>query len=386
MKVDTHPDNVRMRKLIEKHGFLHRGHLPLIYREGYELATQVKARKGSGPPELFLWAGAGMWYNVYERLDVVGMFIDEVRIKVKSGKGGDGIVAWRREKYIQFGGPAGGDGGRGGSVVFRADEGLSTLLDLRYRKVVKADDGEKGKTKNMHGADAGDIYVTVPVGTIVYEEHTEPGPLRPHEARWRRPSSPPADAAEEATGTSPPRATRRPRSRRTACPDISVDLRIELKLLADVGLIGFPSVGKSTLISVVSEAKPKIADYPFTTHRSRTSAWSTSTASESFVMADMPGIIEGASKGVGLGLRFLKHIERTRVIVHIIDMSAAHGRDPYEDYLVINRELAEYKFKLAQRPQILVANKMDMPEAAENLRIFRDEGRSRRRHHPDFRA
>ncbi|OHE39992.1 MAG: GTPase ObgE [Tenericutes bacterium GWF2_57_13] len=299
------------------------------------------------------------------------MFIDEVRIKVKSGKGGDGIVAWRREKYIQFGGPAGGDGGKGGSVVFRADEGLSTLLDLRYRKVVQADDGEKGKTKNMHGANAEDIYVTVPVGTIVYEEHTNRVlcDLTKHE-----------ETAIVAPGGRGGRgnwnfATSRnqaPEIQENGHPGITVDLRIELKLLADVGLIGFPSVGKSTLISVVSESKPKIADYPFTTLVPNLGVVNVDGI-RSFVMADMPGIIEGASKGVGLGLRFLKHIERTRVIVHIIDMSAAHGRDPYEDYLVINRELAEYKFKLSQRPQILVANKMDMPEAAENLRRFREK-------------
>jgi len=299
------------------------------------------------------------------------LFIDEVRIKVKSGKGGDGIVAWRREKYIQYGGPAGGDGGKGGSVVFRADEGLSTLLDLHYKKVIKAQNGENGGQKDMHGADAEDIIVDVPVGTIIYEEatnrvlcdltkHGETAVIAPggHGGRGN---------AQFATSRN-----QAPEFQENGKPGFSFDLRIELKLLADVGLVGFPSVGKSTLISVVSGSKPKIADYPFTTLVPNLGVVDVEGV-KSFVMADMPGIIAGASKGVGLGLKFLRHIERTRVIVHIVDMSAAHGRDPYDDYLVINRELAEYKFKLAARPQIVVANKMDLPQAAENLRVFREK-------------
>jgi len=302
-------------------------------------------------------------------MGLVDMFIDEVKLKVKSGKGGDGIVAWRREKYIQFGGPAGGDGGRGGSVIFRADEGLSTLLDLRYKKIVKAEDGDKGGQKNMHGADGADVSVVVPVGTIVYEDvtnrvlcdltkHGETAVVAPG-GRGGRGNSQFATARNQA-----------PEFQENGQPGMSLDLRVELKLLADVGLVGFPSVGKSTLISVVSASRPKIADYPFTTLVPNLGVVDVEGL-RSFVMADMPGIIAGASQGLGLGLKFLRHIERTRVIVHIVDMAAAHGRDPYDDYLVINRELREYKFKLSERPQIVVANKMDVPGADENLKRFR---------------
>ncbi|MFA5006510.1 MAG: GTPase ObgE [Candidatus Izemoplasmatales bacterium] len=299
------------------------------------------------------------------------MFIDEARIKIKSGKGGDGIVSWRREKYIQYGGPAGGDGGRGGSVVFQADEGLSTLLDLRYKKVIKADDGENGKTKNCHGADAEDIVVTVPVGTIVYEEPTN-RVLCDLTTHGERAVVAPGGRGGRGNARFATPKNQAPEFQENGTPGLTLDLRVELKLLADVGLVGFPSVGKSTLISVVSESKPKIADYPFTTLVPNLGVVNVEGV-KSFVMADMPGIIEGAAQGVGLGLQFLKHIERTRVIVHIVDMSASHGRDPYQDWLVINRELAAYKFKLSERPQILVANKMDLPEAVEHLERFRTQ-------------
>jgi GTP-binding protein len=297
------------------------------------------------------------------------VFIDEVRLKVKSGKGGDGIVAWRREKYIEYGGPAGGDGGKGGSVVFRADEGLSTLLDLRYRKLIRAEDGGNGKIKNMHGADGEDVIVTVPVGSIIYEEGTNRvlADLTKHEE-----SAVIAPGGRGGRGNAQFATSRNqaPEFQENGLPGMTLDLRIELKLLADVGLVGFPSVGKSTLISVVSGSRPKIADYPFTTLVPNLGVVDVEGI-RSFVMADMPGIIAGASQGLGLGLKFLRHIERTRVIVHIIDMAATHGRDPYEDYLVINRELKEYRFRLSERPQIVVANKMDLPSAAQNLARFR---------------
>jgi len=297
------------------------------------------------------------------------MFVDHVKIYVKAGDGGDGMVAFRREKYVPNGGPAGGDGGHGGNVVFEVEEGLRTLMDFRYKRHFKADRGEHGMSKGMHGAKADDLVVKVPPGTVVMNAETKAviADLVEHgqraviakagrggrgNSRFATPSNPAPELAEKGE------------------PGQELDIILELKVLADVGLVGFPSVGKSTLLSVVSAAKPKIGAYHFTTIVPNLGMVETEDG-RSFAMADLPGLIEGAHQGVGLGMQFLRHIERTRVIVHIIDMSAMEGRDPYEDYLTINKELEQYNLRLTERPQIIVANKMDMPGAEENLEEFK---------------
>ena len=298
-------------------------------------------------------------------------FIDRVKIYVQAGTGGNGTVAFRREAHVPKGGPSGGDGGRGGSVIFVATNSLSTLLDLRYYREYKAQNGEKGHAKKMHGADADDLVIRVPVGTCVYDDDigniiadlTKDG-----------------QRAVIAKGGRGGRGNARFASSRNPAPKIcengepgeKFNLRVELKLLADVGLVGFPSVGKSTLLSVVSKARPQIADYHFTTIVPNLGVVQVRDG-RSFVMADLPGLIEGASQGKGLGHQFLRHIERCRVIVHIIDMSGSEGRDPYEDYVTINKELGEYEYRLLERPQIIVANKMDGDEAEENLKKFKEK-------------
>ena len=299
------------------------------------------------------------------------MFVDQVKIYVKGGDGGNGMVAFRREKYVPNGGPAGGDGGRGANVIFEVNEGLRTLMDFRYQRHFKATRGEHGMSKGMHGRGAQDMIVKVPPGTVVMDAETNEvlADLVEHgqqaiiakggrggrgNTRFATPTNPAPEIAENGE------------------PGQERDVVLELKLLADVGLVGFPSVGKSTLLSVVSSAKPKIAEYHFTTIVPNLGMVETEDG-RSFVMADLPGLIEGASEGVGLGHQFLRHIERTRVIVHVIDMAATEGRDPFEDYLTINAELKEYNLRLTERPQIIVANKMDMPEAEENLQKFKEQ-------------
>ena len=297
----------------------------------------------------------------------MSMFLDTAKIKVKAGNGGDGMVAFRREKYVPNGGPWGGDGGRGGNVVFVVDEGLRTLMDFRYNRHFKAQSGEKGMTKGMHGRGAEDLIVRVPQGTTVRDAETgkvltdliENGQEfivahggRRGNIRFATPKNPAPEISENGE------------------PGQERELQLELKILADVGLVGFPSVGKSTLLSVITSAKPKIGAYHFTTIVPNLGMVRTQSG-ESFAVADLPGLIEGASQGVGLGTQFLRHIERTRVILHIIDMSASEGRDPYEDYLAINKELESYNLRLMERPQIIVANKMDMPESQENLEEFK---------------
>ncbi|WP_288164262.1 GTPase ObgE, partial [Catenibacterium sp. CAG:290] len=269
------------------------------------------------------------------------------------------------------GGPSGGDGGRGGSVIFVATNSLSTLLDLRYYREYKAQNGEKGHAKKMHGADADDLVIRVPVGTCVYDDDT--GNIIADLTKD-------GQRAVIAKGGRGGRGNARFASSRNPAPKIcengepgeKFNLRVELKLLADVGLVGFPSVGKSTLLSVVSKARPQIADYHFTTIVPNLGVVQVKDG-RSFVMADLPGLIEGASQGKGLGHQFLRHIERCRVIVHIIDMSGSEGRDPYEDYVTINKELGEYEYRLLERPQIIVANKMDGDEAEENLKKFKEK-------------
>lgn len=299
------------------------------------------------------------------------MFVDHVKIYVKGGDGGDGMVAFRREKYIAYGGPAGGDGGNGADVVFEVDEGLRTLMDFRYQKHFKAPRGEHGMSKNKHGKNATDMVVKVPPGTVVREN--EDGPVI-------------ADLVEHgqraviARGGRGGRGNSRFATSQNPAPELSEkgepgverDIILELKVLADVGLVGFPSVGKSTLLSVVSAAKPKIGNYHFTTIVPNLGMVETGDG-RSFVLADLPGLIEGAHEGVGLGHQFLRHIERTRVILHVIDMSGIEGRDPYEDYTVIQNELEQYNLRLTERPQIIIANKMDLPEAEENLKAFKEK-------------
>lgn len=298
-------------------------------------------------------------------------FIDRVKIYVQAGTGGNGTVAFRREAHVPKGGPSGGDGGRGGSVIFVATNSLSTLLDLRYYREYKAQNGEKGHAKKMHGADADDLVIRVPVGTCVYDDDT--GNIIADLTKD-------GQRAVIAKGGRGGRGNARFASSRNPAPKIcengepgeKFNLRVELKLLADVGLVGFPSVGKSTLLSVVSKARPQIADYHFTTIVPNLGVVQVKDG-RSFVMADLPGLIEGASQGKGLGHQFLRHIERCRVIVHIIDMSGSEGRDPYEDYVTINKELSEYEYRLLERPQIIVANKMDGDEAEENLKKFQEK-------------
>ncbi|HCZ1950813.1 TPA: GTPase ObgE [Staphylococcus aureus] len=299
------------------------------------------------------------------------MFVDQVKISLKAGDGGNGITAYRREKYVPFGGPAGGDGGKGASVVFEVDEGLRTLLDFRYQRHFKASKGENGQSSNMHGKNAEDLVLKVPPGTIIKNVETDKVLADLVEDGQR---------AVVAKGGRGGRGNSRFATPRNPAPDFSekgepgeeLDVSLELKLLADVGLVGFPSVGKSTLLSIVSKAKPKIGAYHFTTIKPNLGVVSTPDQ-RSFVMADLPGLIEGASDGVGLGHQFLRHVERTKVIVHMIDMSGSEGREPIEDYKVINQELAAYEQRLEDRPQIVVANKMDLPESQDNLNLFKEE-------------
>lgn len=304
-----------------------------------------------------------------ERENIKIMFVDQVKIYVKAGNGGDGMVAFRREKFVPNGGPAGGDGGKGADVVFVVDEGLRTLVDFRFKRIFKAEHGEHGMSKSMHGSGAEDLVVKVPQGTIVKDIDTGEiiADLVAHGQR--------AVIAKAGRGG---RGNKRFATPANPAPELSENgepgqernVQLELKVLADVGLVGFPSVGKSTLLSVVSAARPKIAAYHFTTIVPNLGMVDAGDG-RSFVMADLPGLIEGASQGVGLGHQFLRHIERTRVIVHVIDMSGSEGRVPYEDYMAINNELEQYNLRLMERPQIIVANKMDMPEAEENLKEFK---------------
>lgn len=296
-------------------------------------------------------------------------FIDKVKIKLKAGNGGDGIVAFKREKYNPLGGPSGGDGGKGGSIIFKADSNKSTLLDLKYSKLIKAENGDNGKTNNMYGESKPDIIIRVPVGTIVKD--TKTGTIIADLNK---------NDMEEiiCQGGEGGKGNRHFATSRNSAPEFSKlgtageekEVEVELKLLADVGLVGFPSVGKSTLLSVVSAAKPEIADYPFTTLKPQLGM--VKIANDSFVMADLPGLIEGASKGKGLGIEFLKHIERCRIILHVLDMGG-ELRDPLEDYKIINNELKQYPGNLDQRPQIVIANKMDLEKAKENLERFKKE-------------
>ena len=296
------------------------------------------------------------------------MFVDEVVIKVIAGKGGDGCTAFRREKYVEMGGPYGGNGGHGGDIIFMVDEGLHTLLDLRYQKTLKAPKGENGKGKNQHGKGALPLIVKVPLGTVITDLDTGfiLGDLKERDSK-----------VVVAKGGRGGRGNTTFKTQTNTAPNFSENgeegeeknLKVEVKMLADVGLVGLPSVGKSTIISCVSRSKPKIAAYHFTTLTPNLGV-SRSSSGKSFVIADLPGLIEGASKGEGLGDKFLRHIERTKVIAHVIDMAATEGRDSYEDYLLINKELEEFNPKLLKKPQIIIANKMDVDTFSDNLDKF----------------
>lgn len=299
------------------------------------------------------------------------MFVDEAIVEVLAGSGGNGCMAMRREKYVEMGGPFGGNGGHGADIIFEADEGLNTLLDLRYQKQIKGPRGENGMGKGMHGKSRDAVIVKVPVGTVVTDLET--GQLLADLTKNK-------EQAVIAKGGRGGRGNMALATHSNPAPSISENgepgeekkVKVELKLLADVGLVGLPSVGKSTIISMISAAKPKIAEYHFTTLKPNLGVVRASNH-RSFVVADLPGLIKGASLGEGLGDRFLKHIERTRVIAHVIDMGGCEMRDPYEDYMTINEELKNFKEDLLQKPQIIIANKMDIEGAKERLKKFKEK-------------
>ncbi len=297
------------------------------------------------------------------------MFIDEVVIKVIAGAGGNGCTAFRREKYVEMGGPFGGNGGRGASIVFEADSGLETLLDLRYQKEIKGHKGENGKGKNQDGKNADDVIIKVPCGTVVTDVETGLVlcDLKENGERFTVAQGGRGGRGNTAFKT---RTNTAPNFSENGEPGEERKIKVEVKLLADVGLVGMPSVGKSTFISMVSKARPKIAAYHFTTLVPNLGV-TKSRKGKSFVIADLPGLIENASLGEGLGDQFLKHIERTRVLVHVLDMSGSEGRDPYEDYITINKELENFNKKLMKKKMIIVANKMDIDGAKENLEEFK---------------
>ncbi len=297
------------------------------------------------------------------------MFVDEVVIKVIAGKGGDGCTSFRREKYVPNGGPNGGNGGKGASIIFKVDMGLRTLLDLRYQKEIKGKKGANGEGSNRNGKNAEDIIIKVPLGTTVIDTDTNLiiGDLTREN-----------DEVVVAQGGRGGRGNTAFKTHNNTAPNFSENgepgeektLKVELKSLADVGFVGLPSVGKSTLLSKISAAKPKIASYHFTTLNPNLGVVKTIDG-RSFIAADLPGLIEGASEGAGLGDKFLRHIERTKIICHVIDMSGVEGRNPYEDYETIRKELKNYSKKLANKEEIIVANKMDMPESKNNLDEFK---------------
>ncbi|MBD8912251.1 MAG: GTPase ObgE [Ruminococcus bicirculans] len=302
------------------------------------------------------------------------MFVDQAKIYIKAGDGGDGAVSFHREKYVAAGGPDGGDGGKGGDIVFVVDDNISNLIDFRYKRKYVAEKGQNGGGKNCSGRNAPDLVVKVPRGTVVREIKsgriladlsTDEPAIIAHGGKGGRGN------AHFATST-----RQIPKFAKPGFRGDEYEVMLELKLIADVGLVGFPNVGKSTLISVVSAAKPKIANYHFTTLTPVLGVVKIEEG-KSFVMADIPGLIEGASEGVGLGHEFLRHVERCRLIVHVIDVSGSEGRDPIEDFKAINHELENFSMELAEAPQIVAANKSDMatPEQVERLRNYvEDQG------------
>ena len=296
------------------------------------------------------------------------MFIDEVVMEVEAGRGGDGCMAFRREKFVPMGGPNGGNGGRGANIVFKTDEGLKTLIDLRYLKNVKGDAGKNGEGKNKSGSYADDKIIKVPVGTTIkdYDTGIIIADLTKHN-----------EEVIVAYGGKGGRGNVTLATKSNPCPSFAErgepgevrKIKVELRMLADVGLVGLPSVGKSTLLSMITNANPKIAAYHFTTLSPNLGV--VTTKDNSFVIADLPGLIEGAAEGLGLGHKFLKHVERTKIIAHVIDMAGSEGRNPIDDYEIIRKELSEFSPKLLEKKEIIIANKMDLPNANENLKEFK---------------
>jgi GTP-binding protein len=295
-------------------------------------------------------------------------FVDECRVKVEAGDGGNGAVAFRREKYIPFGGPSGGDGGRGGDVILEGDEGLSTLLDLTYERVIVAERGEHGAGKDCYGRAGADRVVRVPVGTQIYDHATGElvGDVTAHGQRLVVARGGKGGRGNIHFATPHDRA---PRRAEKGDPGDERELRLVLKVLADVGIIGFPNVGKSTFISAVSAARPKIADYPFTTLSPQLGVVAIGggprAGGTAFVVADIPGLIPGASEGAGLGARFLRHIERTRALLHLVTLDPGEGRDPLADYRAVRKELAAWNPELAARPEIVAFSKADLTDVRE---------------------
>ena len=296
------------------------------------------------------------------------MFIDEVVMEVEAGRGGDGCMAFRREKFVPMGGPNGGNGGRGANIIFKADEGLKTLIDLRYLKNVKGEAGKNGEGKNKSGSYADDKIIKVPVGTTIKDYDT--GVIIADLTRHN-------EEVIVAYGGKGGRGNTTLATKNNPCPSFAErgepgevrKIKVELRMLADVGLVGLPSVGKSTLLSMITNANPKIAAYHFTTLSPNLGV--VTTKDNSFVIADLPGLIEGAAEGLGLGHKFLKHVERTKIIAHVIDMAGSEGRNPIDDYEVIRKELGEFSQKLLDKKEIIIANKMDLPNAKENLLEFK---------------
>ncbi len=299
------------------------------------------------------------------------MFVDELSLKVVAGAGGDGCTSFRREKYVAMGGSDGGNGGRGSDIIFKVDKNITTLLDLRYQKTIRGERGEHGKGSNMYGKGRDDVYVPVPIGTIVYDAETNlvlcdltvDGQTHIVAKGGRGGKGNKAFATHDNPA---------PSFSEKGEPGEERILKIELKVLADVGLVGMPSVGKSTLLSVVSASKPKIAAYHFTTLSPNLGVVKLADY-RTFVMADLPGLIEGASDGIGLGDKFLKHAMRTRVLAHVVDMGAMEGRNPIEDYEIIRGEVDKFDNKLMIKREIVIANKMDLPDAENNLKLFKEK-------------
>lgn len=299
------------------------------------------------------------------------MFVDEVTIKLIAGKGGDGCTSFRREKFVPLGGPNGGNGGKGADIIFQVEKGLKTLVDLKYKKIIKGSKGVNGKGSNKHGANAEDVIVKVPEGTTLIDNETglvicdlvRDGDRFTvcHGGRGGRGNKAFATQEEPA-----------PKMSEYGEPGEERVVKCELKVLADVGLVGMPSVGKSTILSLISGANPKIAAYHFTTLSPNLGVVKLKDQ-RSFVMADLPGLIEGASSGLGLGEKFLKHAMRTKVIGHVIDMGSFEGRNPIDDYLTIRKEIKQYDEKLARKPELIIANKMDLPDFESNLEKFKKE-------------
>ena len=298
------------------------------------------------------------------------MFVDEVVMTIEAGTGGNGCMAYRREACVPMGGPFGGSGGKGSDIIFKADSGLKTLIDLRYQKKIRGKNGNNGEGKAMNGANSEDVIVKVPMGTTVTDAVTGSviADLTKH-----------GEEAIIAYGGRGGRGNVSLATRSNPCPSYAENgepgevrnVKVELRMIADVGLVGMPSVGKSTILSMISNANPKIASYHFTTLSPNLGV--VKTIDNNFVVADLPGLIEGASDGVGLGHKFLKHIERTKIIAHVVDMSAEEGRNPYEDYVAIRKELEAFSPKLLTKPEIIIANKMDGENAKENLKEFRSK-------------